>query len=99
MAKVRVEKSDTDRARYRFRVAEFADGTPWIMTDPYDKNLELLVPVKGFLGFDLPAKTTYEKAQEIAKFLNDNIEAISCTSFPGGFEDVEETTEPKRDIN
>ena len=25
---------DTQRGRFSFRVAEFADGTPWIMTDP-----------------------------------------------------------------
>ena len=85
---VQIANSEIDRARYRFRVAEYADGTPWIMTDPLHEDLKLLTAVKGFLGFDLPSGTSHEAAQTIAKFMNDHLESITCTSFPGGFNRV-----------
>lgn len=83
---VSVERSETDRARYVFKVSQYADGTPWIATEPVDGDLAVLTPVKGFLGFDLRTGTTFEQAEEIAKFMNEHIEAISCTTFPGGFQ-------------
>ena len=82
---VRVEHSETDRARYVFKVAEFSDGTPWISTEPFSSDLKILQPLKAFLGFDLPKDTTLEQANQIAQFLNEHIAAITCTTFPGGF--------------
>ncbi len=83
---VRVDRSETDRAQYAFKVAEFADGTPWIKTEPAYADLKILQPQKGSLGFDLRKGTTFEQAEEIARFLNEHIEAISCTTFPGGYD-------------
>lgn len=67
-----------ERAKFRFTVKEFGDGTPWIMFERYSEKLKVLE--NGFLGLDLPEGTTYEKAVKIAEFLNENIDRVlySC---------------------
>ena len=72
--------TNTVRASYVFTVKEFADGTPWIMAEPLKKNT-IKFNGDGFLGFDLPKDIGMGKANEIAKFLNDNLEGISLTTF------------------
>ena len=70
----------TDRAQYVFKVSEAADGTPWISTEPLRaEDIPLLE--HAFIGFDLPRGTTLEEAQQIARYLNDNLESISVTLF------------------
>ena len=71
--------TNTVRAKYVFTIKEFAEGTPWIMAEPLNGGINL--PNDGFLGFDLPKGTSMAKAKEIAKFLNDNLEQISLTTF------------------
>ncbi len=70
----------TNRGRYNFRVAEYLDGTPWIMTDPVheEDRLDVLGP-HGFIGFDLKPGSSYEDAQRIARYLDEHIEFIVCT--------------------
>ncbi len=78
MTQRRSRKSTTERARFLFRVQESAAGAPfWIMPEAWDRELSGLGD--GFLGFELPEATTFERANEIADFLNDNIESISYT--------------------
>jgi hypothetical protein len=48
-------------------------------------NLEILED--GFLGFDLPDGTTYERAREIARFMNDNLTAMTFTHIAEKLDD------------
>lgn len=74
------ETTTTHRAKVKFYVKEYGEGQPWIVVEPDDgKNLPFVGD--GFLGIDLPEGTSYERAREIAKFLNKNIAAISHTWF------------------
>lgn len=75
-------KAETQRGRFFFKVAEFGDGTPWIMTEPYYPEDRLPALGKdGFVGFDLKPGTTHQQAKDIAEFLNKHIESITCTIF------------------
>ena len=71
--------AETERGTYVFTVKEYGEGTPWIALEPLRNGLNVLG--NGFLGFDLPGRTTYEQAQEIANFLNEKIVQISYTWF------------------
>ncbi len=72
--------NDTERGHYSFRVAEYGDETPWIMTDPLRESDRLkILGDTGFIGFDLKAGTTYEQARQIAEYLKAHIDSIICT--------------------
>ena len=72
-------KADTEHKRYYFKASEYADGSPFIGTEP--KNGELTLLKDHSLGFGLMEGISYEGAQEIAVFLNKNIKSIAITSF------------------
>ncbi len=74
-------KAETERAEFLFRVAEGSDrGMPvWISLEMGKGSLSVLED--GFLGLDLQPGTTFERAQEIAKFLSENIKGVSHTRF------------------
>jgi hypothetical protein len=75
-----VDMATIERGRYQFRVAEFHDGEPWIMTDPMKTEDRLSALGKnGFIGFDLKPGTTYKEAEKIAEYLNEHIASITCT--------------------
>jgi hypothetical protein len=61
-----------------FRVEEVAGGEFNIKLEPVGNNLAALG--KGLLGFDLADGTTFNKAEEIAAFLQENITGISYRS-------------------
>ncbi len=67
----------TERDPCRFTVKEHGEGTPFIAVEPCGGDLALLR--NGVLCFDLLEGTTYENAQEIAEYLNDNIERLAYT--------------------
>jgi len=69
----------TERVRISFKVKEFPSGQPWICLEPTKEDL--IVLGNGFLGFDLPAGTTIDKAREIAEFLEENIPMVSYTKL------------------
>jgi hypothetical protein len=69
----------TERGKFAFTVKEFADGTPWIMTEPLRKTMPILD--EAFIGFDLPDGTTFEQARKVAAFMNENIAGVSMTIF------------------
>ena len=72
-----MRSANTVRARYHFKVRKFPEHALWIALDPVGSdNLEL---GRGFLGFDLPPGTTFERANQIADFLNENITHVSLT--------------------
>jgi len=61
----------------KFRVREYGDGRVYIAIEPCGGTLALLK--FGNLYFDLPEGTTFEKVQEIAEHMNDNIESLAYT--------------------
>ena len=67
----------TERTRVVFRVKKSVSGDFWISLEPFERNLKVLG--NGFLSFDLPEGTTINKAEEIAAFLQENINDISYT--------------------
>ena len=67
----------TGRDACRFTVKEYGMGIPYIMMEPCGDNLVLLKI--GNLYFDLREGATFEKAHEIAEYLNDNIESLAYT--------------------
>ena len=64
----------TVRACYLFKVSEDGSGTCWISTEPVDGETPLEHRV---LGFDLPSGTSFEKAREIADYLNRNLASVA----------------------
>jgi hypothetical protein len=72
-------RAETERAEFVFTVKESGDGTPWIMCEPYDGGLKSLGD--GFLGLRLREGADIKQAEEIARYLNDRIDAISFTKF------------------
>ena len=75
----------TGRDPCRFTVKEHGEGTPFIAMEPCGGDLTLLKV--GVLCFDLREGATYEKAQEIAEYLNDNIKGLAYT-IPPAYGDV-----------
>jgi hypothetical protein len=71
----------TERSRFVFTVKEGspsrsgADAPVWLMAEPDTPGLSVLKG--GHLGMELAPGTKIDKAQEIAKFLNTNIRAIT----------------------
>lgn len=66
----------TVRAKPIFTVKEYAEGQPWICIEYW--NNEPGMPMDLF-GFDLAPGTSIQKAKEVAKFMNDNLEQFSFT--------------------
>ena len=64
--------------KYRFVVSEGdADDEVWISLDPCGESPQRL---KGWnITFALPEGTDYEGAEEIARYLNDNLGRLSLT--------------------
>jgi hypothetical protein len=67
----------TKRAIPYFRVAEFANGIPWIVMEA--SSGDRLEVFKRTIGFDLPAGTSLEQAKEIAAYLTDKLIMMSET--------------------
>ena len=71
----------TERSDYKVTVKELGDGTPFLMLEPYEGDLTILA--NGHLSLDLLPGTTYEQAQEIARYLNANIRSFAFTPSKG----------------
>jgi hypothetical protein len=69
----------TKRAIPRFRVAENAEGLPFIVIER--SSGEDLWFFKNIIGFDLQTETAFEEANAISRYLNSNISRISETIF------------------
>ncbi len=72
----------TTRAKFRFVVKAYADGTPWIAFEPLHGQLKGEGLPSGIFGFDLPPGTTGERAEEIASFLDEHVENFTFTQIP-----------------
>ncbi len=69
----------TERGEFLFVVKEYADGTPWITAEPRRKEMPILEG--AFIGFGLPNGTSYQQAERIARFMNENLTTFSMTLF------------------
>lgn len=66
----------TSRAKPIFAVKQYASRQPWIAIEysTADKDMP-----NSLFGFDLPDGTSFDKAEEIAAYLNKNLTEFSCT--------------------
>jgi hypothetical protein len=84
MLEVAVSIGETYRARYVFKVKESSRQTrakpaqPFLVAEPFSGTLPIFEN-GGFIGFDLPEGTSYQRAQEIATFLNGNLTEMTYT--------------------
>jgi hypothetical protein len=65
----------TKRARPHFRVAEFADGQPWIVMEFFDGDRLSLF--QKSIGFDLSRDISYEEAESVREFLSRNLVTVN----------------------
>jgi len=84
MREVAVGIGETYRARYVFKVKEYPRqpgakrAEPFLAAEPFSGGLPILED-GSLIGFDLPDGTSYERAQEIARFLNQNLTDMTYT--------------------
>lgn len=72
----------TTRAQFRFVVKAYANGTHWIAFEPLDGQLQGEGLPTGIFGFDLPEGVLAERAEETAKYLDENISQLTFTAMP-----------------
>ncbi|MCB1502349.1 MAG: hypothetical protein KDK07_21640 [Bauldia sp.] len=63
---------------FSFRVKEQEDGTPWIALEPAGSGLP---GIKGVVGLQLIPGTSFERAEEIARLLDEAVKEVSYTSW------------------
>lgn len=67
----------TKKSSVTFTVKETGDGSAWILLESR-RETDAGFPA-GMFGFRLPAGTPYEKAQEVARFMRDNLGEFTWT--------------------
>jgi hypothetical protein len=72
-------EAHTEVGRYKFKVKEYADGTPWIAAEPLGRGLP--IAEIAIIGFDVPGNTSLKKTREIAAYLNQNLANVKITLF------------------
>jgi hypothetical protein len=72
-------QAKTEHGDLLFKVSEYGDGTFWISTEPRNKGIPALND--ALLGFGLPDGTSFQKAHEVADYLNGNLTSVSLTIF------------------
>ncbi len=75
----RMTQATTESEEYQFTVKEYSDGTPWIALEPSHRALESLG--NSLLGLELNEGSTYQRAEEVARYLNQNIVSVAHTTF------------------
>jgi hypothetical protein len=84
MLEVQMGIGETYRARYVFKVKEYPRqpgakrAEPFLVAEPFGATLPILDD-GSHVGFDLPSGTSYQRAQEIAEFLNRNLTDMTYT--------------------
>ena len=69
----------TLRARPIFTVKQYGSRHPWICIEYATADDDM---PKDLFGFELAKGTTFDKALEIASYLNANLEEFSFTKLP-----------------
>ena len=62
----------TTRSQVSFKVRQYVNGQPWIFVEEHQGD-------PWFFGSRPPHGTTFDRAEEIAEYLNGNIEAVTHT--------------------
>jgi hypothetical protein len=70
--------SITVAEEFSFRVKEQEDGSPWIALEPNGSGLP---GIKGVVGLRLVPGVSFERAQEIARLLDEAVKEVSYTSW------------------
>lgn len=70
----------SSKARFKFTVSEYGEGTPHIRAEPLGATLNVLQGLE--LIFDLKEGTALHEAQNIAGFLNENISFLDLVAVP-----------------
>ena len=68
----------TERAIARFRVAESANNTSYLIVERTVESAKILG--EAFLQLDLRPGVTFEEANEIARYLNNKVSGIAYPS-------------------
>lgn len=68
----------THRARPLFTVKQYESRHPWICIEYATADADM---PNDLFGFDLKAGTSFDRALEIAQYLNDNLEEFSFTKL------------------
>jgi hypothetical protein len=71
--------ADTEIEKFTFTVKEGVSGAPFIALEPLYRNFPSLEG--SLLTLNLPNGTSIEKAEEIAKYLDDNIDSVGFTRW------------------
>jgi hypothetical protein len=69
----------TKRARPLFTVKQYANHTPWICVEYATADEGM--PIDLF-GFDVRPGTSFDRAREIAQYMNDNLGDFTVTELP-----------------
>ena len=77
--------------QYKFIVKEGGTGETFIALEPCGESPERLK--EWDVAFDLSEGTDYERASEIAQYLNDNLGCLSLTGGHPHFLDEESSTQ------
>lgn len=75
------DRAETHRARVVFTIAEYGDGTPWIMLKPREQTLPVLQRGDGFLGLEFRNGVTMEEAQRFVEEMRRMLTAVTHTHF------------------
>lgn len=69
----------TKRAKSSFTVNQYPGShQPWIAIELDDEDEGM---TRDLFGFDLAAGTTFQNAEQIAKFLNENLKEFTVTNM------------------
>jgi hypothetical protein len=71
--------ASTLRGRHNIKVAEYGDGTPWVMIEVEKGDFPIMQG--GFAGLDLKKGATYQQARELVDLLNRLTENFTITIF------------------
>jgi hypothetical protein len=72
----------TVRSKVSFAVKQYPSGNLFIVFAPVSHGLNGEgLPERGLWGFDLPEGTSGPQADEIARFLDENITAFTFTRY------------------
>ena len=74
-------EATTEVGQYTFVVKEcpVPNGPPRLVLEPTGKQISILRDAS--LGFNLREGTTLQRAHEIARYLNTEMDSVACTMF------------------
>ena len=71
----------TETAHFRFTVQEQGDGRPFLALEPAGASLSVLKAPARLLTLSLREGAGLDEAGEVARYLNENIQAVNLTTL------------------